>query len=88
MVSWVRRWRDGVGRLTVVGECGLVAEGPLEKTVGGSGLAGSSDLATPDAAELGGLDGVAGHCNFEQLGGLTLQQRGRWVLGGGFDGSI
>ena len=36
--------------------------------VGGSGLSGSSDLAAPEAAELGGLDGVAGHWEFEQLG--------------------
>ena len=60
MVIWARRWRDGVGSLTVVGEGGLVAEGPLKETVGGSGLSGSSDLATPEAAELRGLDGVAG----------------------------
>ena len=51
----------------VVGEVGLVAEGPLKETVGGSGLVGSSDLAAPEAAELGGLDGVAGHWDFEQL---------------------
>ena len=67
MVIWARRWREGVGSLVVVGEGGLVAEGPLEETVGGSGLAGSSDLAAPEAAELGGLDGVAGHWDFEQL---------------------
>ena len=67
MVIWARRWREGVGSLAVVGEGGLVAEGPLEETVGGSGLAESSDLAAPEAAELGGLDGVAGHWDFEQL---------------------
>ena len=39
MVIWARRWRDGVGSLTVVGEGGLVAEGPLKEAVGGSGLA-------------------------------------------------
>ena len=68
MVIWARRWRDGAGSLTIVGEGGLVAEGPLKETVGGSGLSGSSDLAMPEAAELGGLDGVAGHWDFEQLG--------------------
>ena len=31
-------------------------------------MPGSSDLATPEAAELGGLYGVAGHWDFEQLG--------------------
>ena len=67
MVIWARRWREGVGSLVVVGEGRLVAEGPLEETVGGSGLVRSSDLAAPEAAELGGLDGVAGHWDFEQL---------------------
>ena len=46
MFIWARRWREGVSSLLVVGEGGLVAEGPLKETVGGSGLAGSSDLAT------------------------------------------
>ena len=45
-----------------------MAEGPLEETVGGSGLAGSSDLAAPEAAELGGLNGNAGYWDFGQLG--------------------
>ena len=67
MFIWARRWREGVGSLLVVGEGGLVAEGPSKEAVGGSGLPGSSDLATPEAAELGGLDGVAGHWDFEQL---------------------
>ena len=51
----------------VVGEVELVAESTLEKTVGGCGLSATSDLATPEAAELGGLDGVTGHWDFEQL---------------------
>ena len=67
MFIWARRWCEGVGSLLVVGEGGLVAEGRLEETVGGSGLPGSSDLAAPEAAELGGLNGVAGHWDFEQL---------------------
>ena len=49
----------------VVGEVGLVTEGTLKWTVGGGGLSGSSNLATPEAAELGCLDGVAGHRDFE-----------------------
>ena len=49
----------------VVGEVGLVAESTLEETVGGCGLLGTSDLATLEAAELGCLDGVAGHWDFE-----------------------
>ena len=32
-------------------------------------MSGSSDLATPEAAELGGLDGVAGHWNSCREGG-------------------
>ena len=68
MVIWAYRWSESVGCLTVVGEGGLVVEGPLKETVGSSGLSGSSYLAAPEAAELGGLDGVAGHWDFEQMG--------------------
>ena len=52
----------------VVGEVGLVAEGTLKYAVGGSGFSRSSNLATPEAAELGCLNGVAGHWDFEQVG--------------------
>ena len=47
------------------GEVGLMAESKLEETVGSCGLSGASDLATPEAAELGCLDSVAGHWDFE-----------------------
>ena len=53
--------RDGVCSLTIVGEVGLVTESPSEKPVGGVGLSRVSNLATPEAAELRCLDGVAGH---------------------------
>ena len=59
---------DGVSSFSVVGEVELVAESPLEKAVGSCGLSRASNLTTPDAAELGCLDGVAGHWNFEELG--------------------
>ena len=60
--------RDGVTSLSVVGEVGLVAESPLEEAVCGCSLSRASNLATPEAAELGCLDGVTGHWNFEELG--------------------
>ena len=56
---------DGVCSLAIVGEVGLVAESPLEEAVGGCSLSRASNLTTPEAAELGCLDGVAGHWNFE-----------------------
>ena len=59
--------RDGVSSLSVVGEVGLVAESPMEEAVCGCSLSGASNLATPDTAELGSLDSVAGHWNFEEL---------------------
>ena len=59
---------DGVSSLSVVGEVGLVAESPLKKAVCSCSLSGASNLATPEAAELGSLDSVAGHWNFEKLG--------------------
>ena len=60
--------RDGVSSLSVVGEVGLVEESPMEEAGYGCGLSGASNLATPEAAELGSLDSVAGHWNFEELG--------------------
>ena len=63
--------RDSVSSLSVIGEVGLVAESPMEEAVFGCSLSGASNLATPEAAELGSLDRVAGHWNFEELGGLT-----------------
>ena len=64
----VGRGHDGISSLSVVGEVGLVAESPLEEAVGGCGLSRASNLTTPEAAELGCLNGVAGHWNFEELG--------------------
>ena len=59
--------RDGVSSLSVISEVGLVAESPTEEAVCGCSLSGASNLATPEAAELGSLDGVAWHRNFEEL---------------------
>ena len=59
---------DGVSSLSVVGEVGLVAESPLEEAVCGCSLSGALNLAAPEAVELGSLDSVAGHWNFEDLG--------------------
>ena len=59
--------RDGVSSLSVVGEVGLVSESPMEEAVCGCSLSGASNLTTPEASELGCLDGVAGHRNFEEL---------------------
>ena len=64
-VSW---GRDGGSSLSVVGEVGLVADSPMEEAVCGCSLSGASNPATPEAAELGSLDSVAGHWNFEELG--------------------
>ena len=47
---------------------GLVVEGSLEEAVGDGGLAGSSVLASPEAAELGSLNCVAGHGELEEVG--------------------
>ena len=46
----------------------MVAKSPLEEAVGECGFSRASNLTTPEAAELGCLDGVAGHWNFEELG--------------------
>ena len=59
---------DGVSSLSVVGEVGLVAESPLEEAVCGCCLSSASNLATPEAAELGSLDSITGHWDFEELG--------------------
>ena len=40
----------------------------MEEAVFGCSLSRASNLATPEAAELGSLDSVAGHWNFEELG--------------------
>ena len=47
--------------MRVVGEGGLVSQGSLEEPVGGVGLAGTTDLAAPEAAELGRMDCITGH---------------------------
>ena len=59
---------DGVSSLSIVGEVGLVVESPMEEAVCGCSLSGASNLAMPEAAELGSLDIVTGHWNFEKLG--------------------
>ena len=59
---------DGIFSLSVVNEVGLVAESPLEEAICGCSLSRASNLATPEAAELGSLDSVTGHWNFEELG--------------------
>jgi hypothetical protein len=53
----VARAGGGSGRscgdvMGVVGVGGLVLQGSLEEPVGGVGLAGTTDLAAPEAAEL------------------------------------
>ena len=59
--------RSGVGRLKrcccvgVGGVVGLSVECAVEETVGDSSLAWAAMLAAPEAAELGGLDGIAWH---------------------------
>ena len=64
----IGRGHDGIGSLSVVGEVNLVAESPMEEAVCGCSFSRASNLATPEAAELGSLDSVAGHWNFEELG--------------------
>ena len=59
---------DGVSSLSIVGKVGLVAESPLEEAVGNCGLSRASNWTAPEAAELGCLDGITGHWNFEELG--------------------
>ena len=59
---------DGICSLSVVSEVGLVAESPLEEAVCGCSLSRASNLATPEAAELGSLDSVAEHWKFVELG--------------------
>ena len=54
--------------MAIVGEVGLVAESPLKEAVGGCSLSRASNLTTLEAAELGCLDGVAKHWNFEEMG--------------------
>ena len=55
---------DGVW---VGGMVGLLVEGALKEAIGDCGLAGSSMLATPEAAGLGGLDCIAGHWELEEM---------------------
>ena len=47
---------------------GLLVEGSLEEVVGDGGLAGSSVFASPEVAELGSLNCVAGHWELEEVG--------------------
>ena len=59
---------DGICSLSVVSEVGLVTESPMEEAVCCCSLSRAANLATPEAAELGSLNSVAGHWNFEELG--------------------
>ena len=56
---------DGV---RIGGVVGLLLEGSLEEAVSDGSLAGSSVLASPEAAELGSLYCVAGHGKLEEVG--------------------
>jgi hypothetical protein len=49
------------------GVVGLLAKDSLEETVGDSSLAGAAMLAAPEAADLGGLDGIAWHGEAEKM---------------------
>ena len=55
--GWLKRYYD----VRVGGMVGLLVEGSMEEAVGDGGLAGSSELASPEAAKLGSLYCVAGH---------------------------
>jgi hypothetical protein len=50
-------------------------EGAVEESVGDSGLAWATMLAAPEAAELGGLDGVAWRWELEMM--WAGEDRGR-----------
>ena len=54
--------------MLIGGMVGLLVEGSLEEAVSDGGLAGSSVLASPEAAELGSLYCVAGHGKLEEVG--------------------
>ena len=57
---------DSICSLSVVSEVGLVVESPMEEAVCGCSLSRAANL--PEAAELGSLDSVTGHWDFEKLG--------------------
>ena len=46
---------------------GLLSEGSSEETIGNVGLAGAAMLAAPEAADLGGLNGIAWHGEAEKM---------------------
>ena len=46
----------------------MVTESSVKEAVCCCSLSGAANLATPEAADLGGLDSVAGHWNFKELG--------------------
>ena len=71
----------GVGRgcggvVRVVGEGGLVSQGLVEEPVGGVGLAETTDLAAPEAAELGRMDCITVCLSCK---GLRVPRLGIWV---------
>ena len=53
--------------MRIGGVVGLLAEGSLEEAVGDFSLAGAAMLAAPEAADLGGLDGIAWHGEAEKM---------------------
>ena len=53
--------------LWVCGVVGLLVESALEEAIGDCGLAGASMLALPEAAELGGLNCIAGRWKLEEM---------------------
>ena len=53
--------------MRIGGVAGLLAEGSLEEAVGDFSLAGAAMLAAPEAAELGGLDGITWHGEAEMM---------------------
>ena len=54
--------------MLIGGVDGLLVEGSLEEAVSDGGLAGSSVLASPEAAELQILYCVTGHGELEEVG--------------------
>ena len=53
--------------MRINGVVDLLAESSLEKAVGDFSLAGAAVLAAPEAADLGGLDGIAWHGEAEKV---------------------
>ena len=54
--------------MLIGGMVGLLVKGSLKEAVRDGGLAGSSVLASPEAAELGSLYRVTGHGELKEMG--------------------